>query len=182
MTGPLLPNFPEPRILTRYLNEGGLQENLDILPLITEEAYLDANPAARPARALMTLCEEGDIGGIIELLKAIEEDPDEGDMSPSELLRFQDPLDGGKSALHVAIEKNQVEVVWLLLWLTSGVPTQAFPREFQQAAASMEVGRETSEGTDIRGIQDENHRTGNEVARGMGGLWVTLLQAGILEN
>lgn len=108
-------NFTEPRILTRYLNEGGLQENLDILPLIIEEAFLEQNPSARPARAFMTLCGEGDIGGIIELLKAIEEDSDEGDLSPSELLRFQDPLDGGKCGLHVAIEKSQMEVVWLLL-------------------------------------------------------------------
>jgi hypothetical protein len=45
---------PKPHILARYHNEGGVQENLDILPLVTEEAYLEANPAARPARAFMT--------------------------------------------------------------------------------------------------------------------------------
>jgi hypothetical protein len=45
---------PQPHILARYHNEGGVQERLDVLPLITEEAYLEANPAARPARAFMT--------------------------------------------------------------------------------------------------------------------------------
>jgi hypothetical protein len=45
---------PQPHILVRYHNEGGIQTNLDILPLITEEAYLESNPAARPARAFMT--------------------------------------------------------------------------------------------------------------------------------
>jgi hypothetical protein len=59
---------------------------------------------------------EGDLAGIIELLKAIDEDSDEGDMTSAELLRYQDPLDGMKSGLHVAIEKSQQEVVWLLLW------------------------------------------------------------------
>ena len=172
--------FAEPRVLTRYINEGGLQESLDILPLIVEEAYLDANPAARPARAFMTLCAEGDIGGIIELLKAIEEDSDEGDLSPGELLRFQDPLDNGKCGLHVAIQKNQLEVVWLMLWLASGVSTQDFPREFQQAAASMEVGRETANGPDVRGFRDEDHQNAMELARGMGDTWTSLLQTGVL--
>lgn len=129
----------------------------------------------------MTLCAEGDIGGIIELIQAIEEDSDEGDLSPSELLRFEDPLDGGKCALHVAVEKSQMEVVWLLLWLASAVPTQAFPREFQEAASSMSVGRETAEGVDIRGLRDENHRTANEIARGLGNPWTALVQAGVLE-
>lgn len=50
----LPPASPQPLILVRYHNEGGIQENLDILPLITEEAYLNANPAARPARAFMS--------------------------------------------------------------------------------------------------------------------------------
>jgi len=53
-TNPIFPNrHQNPQILTRYVNEGGPQDNLDILPLITEEAYLDANPTARPARAYL---------------------------------------------------------------------------------------------------------------------------------
>src|SRR4051812_39229294 len=78
-------------VITKYHNEGGIQENLDIGRLIIEEAYLEVHPEARPARAYLTMCAEGDIGGIIELIKAIEEDSDEDDMSPMELLRYQDP-------------------------------------------------------------------------------------------
>ena len=42
------------QILTKYHNEGGVQNNLDIAALVKEEAYLEANPAARPARAYLT--------------------------------------------------------------------------------------------------------------------------------
>ncbi|TVY75985.1 hypothetical protein LSUE1_G006449, partial [Lachnellula suecica] len=169
-TNSLLPqSSQQPQILTRYHNEGGVQENLDILPLITEEAYLDANPAARPARAFLTMCSEGDVAGIIELLMAIEEDRDEEDMSPAELLRYQDPLEGMKTGLHMAVEKNQQEAVWLLLWLASSVPTNAFPEEVAQAAQEMGAGRETASGVDLRSLRDEQHRSAEDVARGMGG-------------
>jgi hypothetical protein len=173
--------FERPHVITRYHNEGGIQENLDILPLIQEEAYLDANPAARPARAFITMCGEGDIAGVVELLQAIQEDPDEGDMSPSELLRYQDPLDGGKTGLHVAVEKGQQEAVWLLLWLASGLPTQAFPEEVVHAAEQMEASRETAHGTDIRTLHDDEDRTAEDVARRMGNTWAGLLGAGILK-
>jgi hypothetical protein len=172
----------QPQVLTRYYNEGGLQENLDILPLITEEAYLDANPAARPARAFMTMCGEGDIAGITEILKAIEEDSDEGDMSPAELLRYQDPLDTLKTGLHVAIEKTQQEVVWLLLWLASNLQTRAFPKEVSQAAEVMGAGREMAQGLDIRVLRDQQGRTAADVARGMGDTWAGLLVSGILQS
>jgi hypothetical protein len=170
----------QPQILTRYNNEGGVQENLDILPLITEEAYLDANPAARPARAFMTMSGEGDVAGIIELLKALEDDADEDDMSPAELLRYQDPLDGMKTGLHVAVERNQQEALWLLLWLASSIPSHAFPEEVVEAAATMDAGRETAGGVDIRSLRDEQDRTAEDVARGMGNTFTELLGAGIL--
>ncbi|KAJ5041047.1 uncharacterized protein L3040_005604 [Drepanopeziza brunnea f. sp. 'multigermtubi'] len=177
----LPPASPQPLILTRYHNEGGVQENLDILPLITEEAYLDANPAARPARAFMTMCGEGDVARVIELLTALQQDPEEGDMSPSELLRFQDPLDGMKTGLHVAIERSQQEAVWMLLWLASGLPSHVFPSEVVQAAESMEASRGTAEGgVDIRRLSDGEGRTGEDVAKGMGAEWAGLLGAGVL--
>ncbi|KAH6713042.1 hypothetical protein BKA61DRAFT_484022 [Leptodontidium sp. MPI-SDFR-AT-0119] len=176
------PTSPQPQVITRYHNEGGIQENLDILPLITEEAYLDANPAARPARAFMTMCGEGDVTGVVELLKALEEEPDEGDMSPAELLRFQDPLDGMKTGLHVAIERSQQEAVWLILWLASSLQTHAFPDEVAQAAESLEAGRETANGVDIRGLRDEQGRSGEDIAGGMGNIWAGLLAAGILRG
>ncbi|CZS88062.1 hypothetical protein WAI453_000460 [Rhynchosporium graminicola] len=181
-TNSAISSEPQPQIVTRYHNEGGIQENLDILALITEEAYLDANPAARPARAFMTMCAEGDIGGIVELLEALEEEPDEGHMSPSELLRFQDPLDGMKTGLHVAIERSQQEAVWLLLWLASSLPIHAFPDEVAHAAESLEAGRETAPGVDIRGLKDEQGRVGEDVAGRMGNVWGGLLAAGILRT
>ena len=168
-------------MLTRYHNEGGIQDSLDIFPLVKEEAYLSANPAARPARAYLTMCAEGDVGGIVELLNAIAEDADEGDMSPAELLRYQDPLDGGKTGLHVAIEKNQQEAVWLLLWLASEFPTSAFPEEVKQAAQAMGAERATARGPDIRSLRDEQGRNAEDVARGMGSLWTGLLGAGVLQ-
>jgi hypothetical protein len=168
-------------VLTRYHNEGGIQENLDIFSLIKEEAYLSANPSARPARAYLTMCAEGDVGGIVELLTAIEEDPDEGDMSPAQLLRYQDPLDNDKTGLHVALEKNQQEAVWLLLWLASEFPTSAFPEEVSQAAHVMGAGRETARGPDIRSLRDEQGRTAEDVAGSMGTTWAGLLGAGVLK-
>jgi len=181
-TNSISPSSPKPRVLARYHNEGGVQENLDILPLITEEAYLDANPQARPARAFMTMCAEGDISGIIELLKDIEENEDEGNMSPTDLLRFQDPLDGMKTGLHVAIEKTQQEAVWLLLWLASGLQTPVFPEEVSQAAEVMGAARETAGGVDIRSFRDEQERTAEDVAGSMGNTWAALLGAGVLRG
>jgi hypothetical protein len=169
-------------VLTRYHNEGGIQENLDIFPLIKEEAYLSANPSARPARAYMIMCAEGDVGGIVELLNAIEEDSDEGDISPAELLRHQDPLDGGKTGLHVAVEKSQQDVVWLLLWVASEFPTWGFPEEVANVAQAMGAGRETARGPDIRSLRDEQGRTAEDVARSMGDTWAGLLEAGFLKG
>lgn len=126
------------------------------------------------------MCGEGDVTGIVELLKAIEEDSDEGDMSPTDLLRFQDPLDGLKTGLHVAIERSQQEAVWLLLWLASSLPTHAFSQEVVQAAQTMDAGRETAEGVDIRNLKDEQGRTAEDVAGDAGGVWGALLGNGTL--
>jgi hypothetical protein len=68
------------------------------------------------------VCAEGDVSGIVELLQNLEEEEeDEESMSPGEILRFQDPLDGMQTGLHVGILRAQQEVVWLLLWLASGL-------------------------------------------------------------
>ncbi|KAE9378054.1 hypothetical protein N431DRAFT_435218 [Stipitochalara longipes BDJ] len=169
---------PQPHILARYHNEGGVQERLDILPLITEEAYLEANPAARPARAFMTMCAEGDVSGIVELLQNLEEE--EESMSPEEILRFQDPLDRMQTGLHVSILRSQQEVVWLLLWLASGLSTQAFPEEVSRAAQVMGADRATARGVDIRSLRDEQGQTGEDLARMTGNVWAPLVERGIL--
>ncbi|EPE27824.1 hypothetical protein GLAREA_04615 [Glarea lozoyensis ATCC 20868] len=166
---------PSVRVLTIYINEGGIQDDLDIHPLIVEEAYLYANPAARPARAFMTMCAEGDVAGILELVKAIEEDRDSEDMSPAQLLRYQDPLDGGMTGLHVAVEKSQQEVFWLLLCLASNIPIDAFPHEVVQLAQSMGAARYPGSEGDIREIRDQQGRTAADITSSMGLNWTGLL-------
>lgn len=169
------------QILARYHNEGGIQESLDILPFIVEEAYLTSNPTARPARAYMMMCAEGDMTGIIGLLDATG-DPEDGDMPASEILRFRDPLDGSKTGLHVAIEKAQPEAVWLLLWLASNLQTQSFPEEVIRAAELMGItNRELTHGPDIRAICNERGQVGRDVAASMGETWAVLLRSGVLE-
>lgn len=172
-----------------------MQTNLDILPLITEEAYLEANPGKRPARAFMVMCAEGDVAGIVELLKNVssedeemddgdeDDERDEGSMTPSEIVRWQDPLDGGNTGLHVALEKGQEEVVWLLLWLGSSLEANVFPEEVTEAAKKMEAERSlggAGKGEDVRGLRDEAERTPGDVARSMGNSWAGLVTSGVL--
>jgi len=128
----------------------------------------------------MIMCAEGDVSGIIELLKDIDEEEDEESMSPAEILRFQDPLDNRKTGLHVAIERMQQEAVWLLLWLASGLNTEVFPEEVSQAAERMGAGRDTADGIDIRSLRDEQERTAEDAAGSMGNRWAGLLGAGVL--
>ena len=181
-------NFPSEhgqafQILARYKNEGGVQVNLDILPHVTEEAYLDANPAARPARAFMIMCSEGDVSGIVELLQTTQEDYEEGEpvMPPAQLLRYQDPLDGMKSALHLAIEKGQLEVAWLLLWLASDLPDEQFPAEVIHAASGMNAQRASgTDEIDIRSLRDEQGQNAEDLAKTVGGPWNSLVQSEIL--
>jgi len=130
------------------------------------------------------MCSQGDIGGIFELLQRVEEDHEEseqGSMSLEELLRYQDPLDGLKSALHLAVENSKQEVVWLLLWLASDVPYDKFPEEAIRVAENVNASRKTAvSGVDIRSLRNTAGQAGGDVAHYMGGLWTPLLQSGIL--
>ncbi|RYP18110.1 hypothetical protein DL765_004122 [Monosporascus sp. GIB2] len=179
---PFLHSSPEVSIPTRYTSEGGVDENLDILPTITEEAYLAANPEARPARAYHVMCAEGDVEGIIELLRDAEQgDGEEPAMAAPQLIRYQDPLANMKSGLHLAMERGQEEVVWLLLWMASTLPTHAFPEAAVQAAQAVGIQRlETSPSKDIRALKDGSGRSAEDVAAEMDGVWAALLQAGVL--
>ncbi|OLN86347.1 hypothetical protein CCHL11_09352 [Colletotrichum chlorophyti] len=181
VTNPFLQTPPGTAILTRYVNEGGLQDGLDILPNITEEAYLDANPEARPARAYHLMCSEGDVQGIVELLQDANEEL-AGDITQlGQLIRYQDPLAGGKSALHVAVEKAQEEVLWLLLWIASPLPTDAFPIAARQAAEALQIVRLTNDNAeDIRALRTESGQTADDIAKGMPARWGALIEAGIL--
>ncbi|KAH7324444.1 hypothetical protein B0I35DRAFT_348096 [Stachybotrys elegans] len=162
-------------ILAQYTNEGGFQKDLDILPSITEEAYLESHPEARPARAMHIMCSEGDVVGIVELLRDASDEV--GDMAS--FVRYQDPLSEMKSGLHVAVEKGQEEAVWLLLWLCSTIPTAAFPGPARQAAEAMGVGRlGVAADGDIRALRDSQGRTAEDTAR-QSGAWTALLDAGV---
>jgi hypothetical protein len=125
------------------------------------------------------VCAEGDVTGILELLKDVENEEEEG-MSPGEILRWQDPLDGMKTGLHVALLRAQQEVVWLLLWLASDLTTQAFPEEVSQTAQVMGADRGRMGGVDIRSLADGQGRTAEDVARSVGNTWTQLLGKGVL--
>jgi len=164
-------------ILARYANEGGVQDDLDILPIITEEAYLESNPDTRPARALQVMCSEGDVAGMVELLQ------DAGHQAGQvqSLLHYQDPLSAMKTALHIAVESRQDEPLWLLLWLFSTLPNVAFPQAARQAAESMGVGRlSVGPEADLRLLRDAHGRTAGDVAQQLQGSWSALVEAGIL--
>lgn len=110
----------------------------------------------------------------------MDENEEEGSMSPGEILRFQDPLDGMKTGLHAALLGVQSEVVWLLLWLATDLPSQAFPEEVSRAAQVMGAVRNTANGADLRGLVDEQNQNSEAVARSMGDTWAQLLEGGLL--
>jgi hypothetical protein len=131
------------------------------------------------------MCGEGDLSGIIQLLQTSEEDYQEGEhvMPPVQLLRYQDPIDGMKSGLHVAIEKGQQEVVWLLLWLASNLPDERFPLEAIHAANRIGAQRPAKTGeTDIRSLQNGQGQKAEELAKVIGGHWNTLINSGIFSE
>ncbi|KAM0414740.1 hypothetical protein ACHAPD_005923 [Fusarium lateritium] len=177
VTNPFLSAPPGAAIITTYTNEGGVQEGLDILPSITEEAYLESHPEARPARALHVMCAEGDIGGIVELLRDASDDIK--DMAS--FVTYQDPLADMKSGLHLAIECKQEETLWLLLWLCSTIPASSFPVNARSVAEALDVGRlSVSSEKDIRGLRDSHGRTAADIAQQQQGQWGSILQTGLL--
>lgn len=178
-TNPFRPVSQQNPIFTTYTNEGGVQEDLDILPILTEEAFLVANPSARPARAMHTLASEGDVQGMLELLADV--DADEAiDMSMIQLLTWTDPLNGGKSALHVALEAKQEDVFWLLLWLASGVHESTFPEAVTQTAQALGLPRRTvPPGEDIRFVKDEGGKTVADLCLELGVPWKNYVEMGL---
>ncbi|KAK4991468.1 hypothetical protein LTR50_001860 [Elasticomyces elasticus] len=176
-------------------NEGGLQENLDILPLLTEETYLRVYPEERKCRAFLELCREGDVGAIVDLLSSCNEgdceadeddddDDEDNDMGTrsekakvrrttmDEVLRYQDPIGEYQSGLHAAVAGSSREVVWLLLFLASNLPESEFPALTYQEAAVLGITREDrDERQDIRVLRDVQGRTAEDLAARMGGVW-----------
>jgi len=155
-------------------NEGGLQTNLDILPLLTEEVYLKAYPEERRARAFLEFCREGDVEAIIELLKNPDDGSDSDDdneeemeagedgeerpkLTPAQILLYQDPTGTSHSGLHIAVLAGQVEVIWLLLLLGTPHPARILPIDVFSAADRMgavQLGGQLGVTTDIRSLRD----------------------------
>ncbi|KAM3414061.1 hypothetical protein BST61_g10720 [Cercospora zeina] len=175
----------EAQILVDLHNEGGLQQNLDIFPLLKEESYLRAYPEERKCRAFLEFCREGDHRAIAELVRSCNnnESPDNSDddndahygsssKSAASILRYQDPIGEMQSGLHAAAANGHREVAWLLLLLASEYPELEFPAlVFQEAAAlgvmREEEGEQQQQGgkVDIRSLKDARGRTAEDVAR-----------------
>jgi len=174
------------QILCNMHNEGGLQENLDILPLLTEESYLRAYPEDRKCRAFLEFCREGDLQAVVDLLKTCEDSEDEDEeedeemsdqpkqarKTADEIMRYQDPIGDMQSGLHAAVSGGSREVAWLLLLLASQLPELEIPALVYQEAGAMGVMRGEQEGqVDIRSLKDAHGRTAEELAAEVGGVW-----------
>lgn len=167
----------QPAIICRYESDGGVEENYNILPTLTEEAYLESHPHERRSRAFLTICGEGDVLGAIELLK----DAAAKGEDVRAIVLYRDSLANGKSALHLAVEKGQEEAVWLLLYLGSPkLSLDSFPQEAIAAAQSMGLDRMPPRGEDIVSLRDEGGVSVEDYAREMAGIWDRLVAAGVL--
>lgn len=177
----------EQQILCNLNNEGGLQQGLDILPLLTEEIYLKAYPEERRCQAFLEFCRQGDIEAIVDLLDDEQDEDDEGPSSNEatdskiDVLRYQDQMGSMNSGLHTAILNGRVEVAWLLLFLASNLQAQLFPSEVFEAAVRLEVTREDqSEKVDIRALKDTEGLTAAQRAQEMGAVWEEWVDSGRL--
>ncbi|KAF2722366.1 hypothetical protein K431DRAFT_284058 [Polychaeton citri CBS 116435] len=182
---------PQPEIRVNLHNEGGIQQGLDIFPILKEESYLRAYPEERKCRAFLEFCREGDHRAIAELLLATDDevydddDDDDDDTdamkddhpssprkTPDEILRYQDPIGDMESGLHAAVANGHREVVYLLLLLASSLPEIEFPALVYQEAAALGVMRGDFEGkVDIRTLRDAHGRSAEDVARTSGPVW-----------
>lgn len=166
-------------IRTRYASEDGVEEDYDILPTLTEEAYLESHPDERRPRAFHTMCGEGDVLGAVELLSDAAA---EGE-NVAAILLYRDSLARGRTALHVALEKGQEDAVWLLLFLGSPrLSLDNFPQQALDAAQGMGLDRmpDRGAGEDVRAARDDDGRTPEDYARALPNLWDRLVNAGVL--
>ena len=187
----LMTNTPsgEQQLLCNLKNEGGLQERLDILPILTEESYLKAYPDERRCRAFLEFCGEGDVEAIVDLLNDGDDDGEEDEESTGQgaghcvdVLRYQDQIGSMGSGLHVAVQNQRVEAVWLLLLLASSLQIDQFPAAVLQAAQNIGVQRGDQSGkVDIRSLKDIQGMTAEQRAAGIGGVWTEWLQSSRLK-
>ena len=176
------------QLLCDLKNEGGPQEGLDILPILTEESYLRAYPEERKSRAFLEFCAEGDAPAIIGMLNGDNDEIDGGKegvatssitTNHKDILRYQDQLGSMSSGLHVAIQNQRTEVAWLLLLLASNVTYPAFPQEVKTAMNEFGITRDDQTGkVDIRALKDAEGMTAYDRAKIMGGVWESWVREG----
>lgn len=179
---------PTQQIIVDLINEGGIQEQIDIFPILKEESYLRAYPEERKCRAFLEFCREGDHRAIVDLLKSCEDDDDEDEddidvaemndsavtasKTPDEILRYQDPIGDMQSGLHAAAANGNREVAWLLLLLASKLPEIDMPALVFQEAEVLGMMRGNQEGkVDIRSLRDSHGQTAEDIAREYGVVW-----------
>ncbi|TID22299.1 Conidiophore development protein [Venturia nashicola] len=169
-------------LLVQLHNEGGFQQDLDILPLLAEESYLKAYPEERKSRAFLEFCREGDVQAIIDMLRPdIDSDNDEEEIevSPQDLLKYQDAIGDGSSGLHAAVAAHSREVAWLLLLLASNLHPKEFPAEVLHEAEALQIQRGIVD-IDIRGLRNKEGKTAEDLAREIGGVWEGWVDVGRL--
>ena len=163
-------------------NEGGTQENFDILPSATEEAYLRTYPEERAGHAFLSFCREGDLDAVIHMVKDLDdsdepegEDEADADGSGDEVLRYNGTFEGIEgTGLHVAVRYGREEVAWLLLALASPLDWSKFPIDVLQAMERLGLSKDDRQpGVDIRAMKDSSSRTVNDLAKEIGGIWIS---------
>ena len=169
-------------VLCTVRNEGGVQEDFDILPSATEEAYLRAYPEERIGHALLEFCREGDVDAIAHLIRDAELNDAEANEEKIDLLRYQGTFEGIEgSGLHVAIRYNQGKVAWLMLALGSSLDWAQFPPEVLQGMKELNLREEDRKaGIDLRSLQDGEGRTAAALAQELGGVWSEWCSSGRL--
>lgn len=187
--------YGDQQLLCNIKNEGGLQEGIDILPLLAEESYLKAFPEERRCRAFLEFCGDGDIEAIVDLLDDDDDDEDNEDDDENgrsaedrgrniggiDVLRYQDSMDSMSTGLHVAITHGRTEVAWLLLLLASTLPMSQFPQEVLQAADQLQLSREDqNDKVDLRTLKDNEGMTAAQRAMAAGNMWTDWVTSGRL--
>lgn len=122
---------------------------------------------------------EGDIAGMLDLLRSVaEETTDPAELG--DLLRATDPLNGGRTALHVAVQNQQADAAWLMLWMVSSLGVEFFPEFAVRVAQEVGLGRLAVESPemDIRSFRDNADRTAEDLAQMVE--FAALLQPGTL--
>jgi hypothetical protein len=174
----------EQQVLCTVRNEGGVQQNFNILPSATDEAYLRTYPEERKGHAYLDFCRMGDIDALVHLIQNESgEEDSEGSQGSLDILRYTGSFEGIEgSGLHVAIRNNQQEVAWLMLVLGSSLNWSEFPPTVLRAMESLSLSKDDrSAEPDIRTLKDNEGKTAAAVAKEIGSVWLGWSDSGRLD-